>query len=815
MVGTFYEGNPVKIRYLQSCTSFNCLYPGIFMRLITTCLCCFWLLASATAQNLYYTVKFPDDRTFIGCNASVPVEPPVITQYNCNLNVGVSRFDQVFTSNEPGTCYKILRRWRLNYWCDYNANIAPTYIPNPENSDIGPTVQGTSANHGYLEYIQVIKVRDAEPPVFANCPASPVVFCDFSNNNTALWSQPPHYDLCEGPVDLQIDLTDSCSGNDLTLNYRLYLDLDGNGSMETYVYSGAPNAWPVELTTPNNLLRGRIVFPQGYQLPYGTHKIEWIAGDKCGNEAICKYEFEVKDCKNPTIVCINGLSANLMQSGMVSLWASDFVQYTLDNCTPSHQIKIAIRKAGAGSGFPTGVQEVIFDCNEVGLQQVEVWAQDAAGNADFCLTYVLIQDNMGACAPTSHLSGTVMKPSGEPAESIQVSVMSPSQVGVGSAYTNANGHFETQALLPGCYQLTPNTLQNNPAEGVSTWDALLLGLHHLGVQNLNAPWQYAAADVNGDGLLTEQDADAIVQIAIGGAQQWPGANAWTFIPANAGLPAEYIDLDVPQTVCVAAQASAQAHWLAVKTGDLDDSASANVQTVENEERGGEEKRITFTTHERHFTAGETFSVTLMAPAADGLAGFQFTLAYAPEWLHLESVTPAFVPAQHIVHFDEEHQLTVGWQDAVVFYPDGAQLYSGKAAFTLVFKALGDGQLSNALSMHSERIQAAAYFRSMQTKSVGLRFLPPTPQRMQAQLFAPTPNPAPGGVITVRYWLPETTEALIWLNDVEGRSRVQAQVDGSAGYHEVVLPLDAHWNGMHLLQLSTTYGISAQRVLIQR
>jgi hypothetical protein len=73
------------------------------------------------------------------------------------------------------------------------------------------------------------------------------------------------------------------------------------------------------------------------ELPYGTHKIKWIVEDGCGNETVCEYTFVVKDCKAPTVVCINGLSVNIMPTKMITLWDVDFLQYTEDNCTPSNQ----------------------------------------------------------------------------------------------------------------------------------------------------------------------------------------------------------------------------------------------------------------------------------------------------------------------------------------------------------------------------------------------------------------------------------------------------------------------------------------------
>jgi hypothetical protein len=36
-------------------------------------------------------------------------------------------------------------------------------------------------------------------------------------------------------------------------------------------------------------------------------------------------------------------------------------------------------------------------CDNLGLQVLEIWGRDRAGNADYCETYILIQDNFQVC----------------------------------------------------------------------------------------------------------------------------------------------------------------------------------------------------------------------------------------------------------------------------------------------------------------------------------------------------------------------------------------------------------------------------------
>lgn len=362
----------------------------------------FLLLAAGrlSAQAAYFTVKFPDDRTVQGCGLPTVTDWPEISQTPyCSFGVGVSVKDQIFYTNGT-SCGKIMRRYRLLYWCDYDPNWpSPYIIANPPNTDLGPTVTATPQNHGYLEYTQVIKFTDNGAPKFLNCPASgtTVTFCDYSRNDPAQYNT-NHIDRCEGVVDLTARVTDGCSKTNLMLSYRLWLDLDGNGTAETFRTSSDSLGWPIELTKTADTLTGRIKFPAGFALPYGQHMVEWIVMDNCGNQSVCKYPFVVKDCAPPTIFCYNGLSVNIMETGMITLWASDFVQKKFDNCSPEQQIKLGVRKKGTGTGFPQNSTGVLFDCNELGPQDVEIWVADAYGNASHCDTYVDVQDPMDICS---------------------------------------------------------------------------------------------------------------------------------------------------------------------------------------------------------------------------------------------------------------------------------------------------------------------------------------------------------------------------------------------------------------------------------
>ena len=236
-------------------------------------------------------------------------------------------------------------------------------------------------------------------PQLLDCSAA-VQACDLSANDPQYWNEMywwdnliQTHDLAEAKIDLSLSIKDACGG--LTLRCLLFLDLDGDGVQETVVDSDsfpiganviyynnissggnlrgfderpvpATQKWRFALKTSvsgdtsNFSLRWTTLATPTFfelpELPYGSHKVRWIATNSTGAVKICEKPFVVKDCKVPTVVCLNGLSVNIMPTQMIQLWASDFLQYSEDNVTPTSQIKIGIRKTGTGAGFP-------FDAN--------------------------------------------------------------------------------------------------------------------------------------------------------------------------------------------------------------------------------------------------------------------------------------------------------------------------------------------------------------------------------------------------------------------------------------------------------------------
>lgn len=777
-----------------------------FALLLFTC-------AASFAETTYYTVKFPDDYVVHGCGADPGITYPYITGNNyCSFNVGVSYTDQVFYTNDTEGCSKILRTWKLLYWCDYDPNWpSPTIIPNPTNSDIGPTVQANSYNHGYLQYTQIIKVVDDEKPYFPDCPTGPISFCDYTNNdpNQYHWGQ---IDLCEGKPDLRVKVTDDCSQTDIKLSYRLFLDLDGNGSMETYVTSSSPSAWPIETTIDGGLLCGEIKFPPGFGLPYGTHKIEWIADDNCGNEAICKYEFSIDDCKPPSIVCYNGLSVNIMQTGMITMWDTDFIKEYSDNCSPNNKIRTGIRKAGQGTGFPNDQHSVTFTCDELGKQYVEVWVNDESGAPDYCTTFVDVQDNMGSCPPSKNFKGTVATDQSVLVPDVQVKLSKYGNTVLDVA-TDQQGQFSISPQPAGCnYKITPS--YNGAANvGVNTMDALLVAGQIDNLYSITSPYKLLAADVNKDGKLTSDDVMNITKVSIAAQSSFPAAPSWQFVPQNYAFPNPLKPwaAAVPSslTVCLTGNINFDPDFVAVKIGDVDSSADpSNFANVSD--RADDGNFAVFQTNEQVFADNQEVRVDITTPDLASLAAFQFTLDYDPTKLSLVSIEPGLVTTDFMVQLPD-NRVTASWHNAAMLDLSIQAKNLRANTFTLVFNSLEKGALSESLQMTSNVANAEAYTRTLQTVSATLEFLTAPVPKSGPAFIAVRPNPVTDR-FTATYYLPEAGETTLRLTDATGRVLQTVQANREQGYNETQFEITDSDPGLLFLRLDGPGGSDLQKVM---
>ncbi|MCC6411887.1 MAG: HYR domain-containing protein [Saprospiraceae bacterium] len=689
------------------------------------------------------------------------------------------------------------------------------------------------ANANCYKYKQIIKVQDNIAPTFVNCPASPVEICDVTENDPLLWNEtywndPIHSmsDLCEAPTDLSITGTDACSGANVSISYLLFLDLDNNGSMETVINSvnlppantvyynnastpnfsgGVPRAFDERAVAANQKYRFALqsvangnsrtaslrwntnASPNNYvvpELPYGTHKIKWILADGCGNEKVCEYNFTIKDCKPPNVTCLNGLSTNITNMGMREMFVADFILDAFDNCTPDNQLLLAIRRSNTGTGFPTNPDgspqtSVVFTCDDLGTQPVEIWAQDVAGNAGFCETYVIIQDNGNFCSQNSAMvAGALITEEQDGLEGGSVEITGASNAGPAFSYydiSNNTGQYDFNSIpLFSDYTVTP-IKDDNHLNGVSTYDLVLINKHILGIEPFASPYKMIAADANNSKSITTYDIAELRKLILGINNELNNNTSWRFVDKNYNFsnPSNPFSPAFPESKSVAAlQSNAmEDDFVGIKVGDVNNSAIANsLQSIEDRTYG----TLFIDIDDREVRAGEMLEVTFTSSEAN-TTGYQFTLNF-PQMEVYEVMPGRNMSADNFAAFTDVHAIT-------------ASVDGDARTFTVKFRANAKGKLSEMLRLSGSITTAEAYDETGERLNLAFRFNDAQGNSIVSglgfELYQNQPNPFIDKT-TIGFHLPEDIEATLKVYDETGRLLLVQQDDFPKGNNAFVL-----------------------------
>ena len=132
--------------------------------------------------------------------------------------------------------------------------------------------------------------------------------------------------------------------------------------------------------------------------------------------------------------------------------------------------------------------------------------------------------------------------------------------GITIPYNSDNG-FSLDALETGS-NITITPIKNdNPLNGVTTFDMVLITQHILAINTLGSPYLLSAADVNNSGTITTFDLVNIRRVILGINTTFPNGQSWKFEPPSIS----YTNLTNAQNI----------NFVAIKVGDVNLSADPN------------------------------------------------------------------------------------------------------------------------------------------------------------------------------------------------------------------------------------------------
>ncbi len=684
-------------------------------------------------------ITFPKDITVNGCQVSDATpeklnSKPTYVNADC-ADIAISKDDEVYTY--AGSCLNILRTWRVVNWCDAN----------PQN----PV---------YFTYVQKITLTNSVPPVVVSG-CGPRTINSIEND-------------CEEYVEHSITATDDCTPAE-SLKYTWAYDKDNNGTVDQ---------------TGTGSFYAKVY-------PAGKHKMTFTVKDGCENATTCSYIFTVKDNKPPTPICNSQVTWVLDEAGKATVWASDFDLKSADLCDGS-KLKFSFTADGSQasktftcSDVPNGVSATI---------PLKMYVIDSDGNSEFCDVKLILQDspNKNACPNTGNLTGTisgkVVNKTDEAFSEIPVALENKNESTTTQKVTTSEGKFifEEVPLLNG-YMVNP-VKKDEVLNGVSTLDLVLIQRHILGVKSIENPYDLIAADINKDKKVTASDLVSLRKVILGIDNNFSSNNPWRFVPASYSFADPKFPHDFPQGIELNefTTDAENLNFTAVKTGDVNNSATYNVKNTVNVE--ARTAPIVFVSNKRPYSANQNISIHLKVSDYVSISGLQMSLNYDESKLDLLNITSSklSISEENYTHTNGVVKISVNQQTNV-------EAYEGDEIITLNFKAIKEGDAAS-IQLNENDFANELYDSEFTSRGIKFELLESSDERFEDGIKN-HPNPF-SEYTTLQFAAQNDGTATLKVMDATGKLIYKNQEQFVKGTNKIIVKkehLSGH-NGIYFYQL---------------
>ncbi len=702
---------------------------------------------------------------------------PTIYDDACSL-IGVTYEDTRFDFVD-GACYKILREWSVIDWCQYGSD-------------------GEGGYNGLWHYTQVIKVHDEQGPDFTNCPSGPVTLCVADpgvslpdNNQAFLGEDNPNASSCSVHLNLHQTIHETCS-DIIHYDVKLY---PNNGDEFIYLRTTTTvtvdenNNADLSFDTRQNTIQA--IRQNG--IPYNSkwcgdyHRILWSAEDGCGNWSHCEYLIRLEDCKQPSPVCINGLSTVVMPiGGQVTIWAKDFNASSFDDCTPEANLLYSF----SGDSYQPSYTYTCDNVPAFGVElSVQIWVADEGTddncngqiswnerNKDYCTTTIVITDNAHVCGDTtgSVIAGEVLTEHEQTVANVNVELDYNGQM-LSNMMTAQDGyyHFDYQLAHDFIVRAARN---DNHKNGVSTLDLVRIQKHLLGIDPFTSPYDLIAADANNSQGVSAIDLVELRKLILGLYSELPNNQSWRFAAERFVFtnPQHPWPFDEQIHVTPEDTAGMSMNFIAIKVGDVNNTAQVNANQILPRNGSGV---LHFEAEERTSKAGEPVDLVVRSGDFEGIEGYQFTLE--TPGLEYTGMEGGAVEMQEENLASLKDRVTVSWHKV-----GGLNVVPGEVLFTIHFKAVAAGKLQDLVKISSAVTQAEAYDTGDQIKDIFLGFRGVTDEPI-FELYQNEPNPFKGSTL-IGYKVPEAGPVSLTLFDGTGRILLVKEQDAVKGQNTILI-----------------------------
>ncbi|MCB0534298.1 MAG: hypothetical protein H6574_23270 [Lewinellaceae bacterium] len=504
------------------------------------------------------------------------------------------------------------------------------------------------------------------------------------------------------------------------------------------------------------------------------------------------------DTEPPMVAAAQGLTITWLPNCFIILFATDFLDTLSDNCTPGDQIEFAIRKTETGTGFPTNPDGspqlyVQYEACDQGANYVEVWARDQAGNTSVDTALLYVWDYGGFCDCFSgKIRACASTVNNEPVEEVSYELCLNLPVLPVSCFFRTGNCELFSGIYFGTHPVITPTKNNDPLNGVSTFDLVLINKHILGTQPFDNPYQLIAADANNSGSVSTFDIVELRKLILGNYTTLPNNTSWRFLPKGYTFPnpANPFSQAIPDSIGINDFFAweTQVDFTGIKIGDISGNAIPD-SLISLDDRSESLLQL-----EDHFLQpGQTTRIPLHFSEITKLLGLQFALGFDPLALEIsgldlserltrsQPLTTGFTAGRFFAQ-PQPGLLTFSWDDA-----NTTTLSAGEPILFLEIKARQALQLSQAFHLKSERLHPELYTADGTIHSMALDFLA-APKIEQTRVFPAAPNPV-SGPVSIPVALVEPGNLMLEIFDLNGRQLHRQEVFLGTGLHRIEIPVE--------------------------
>jgi hypothetical protein len=702
-------------------------------------------------------ITWPLDYTATTCGVgiepndlSAPYDRPVLDEGNCN-NVAVGHSDQILEFGGADACLKILRKWQVVDWCQA--------VNNPNPTQPGP---------GVWHYTQIIKIINSAAPTITSFNGAATI-----DNYEA--------DCGSTPATFEIMADDDCTDQALLdYSWEFSTGLSGSGNSAVGAFLN------------------------------GNYSLTFTINDQCGNTVSQVHDFEVKDAKQPTPICLFGIATVVMpSSGAVTIWASDFEEgSSYDNCTDYDDLNFSFSS-------DVNMDSMTIDCTDIpadGLIPINLYVTDEEGNQDYCSTFVAIQDPNGTCTdPFYIVTGMIENEHQEVIEEVTVSLSNTAgTLSSTPVVTGVNGVYSFNYWPTNEYIITPEK-DINYLNGVTTYDLVLIAKHILGTQLLDSPYKIIAADANNSKSITALDIVKLRALILHIDDDLENIESWRFIPQNYVFPnpSNPFQEEFPEIFQYEIGIYEPGNFVAMKIGDVNGTASPNSLLGSDVRTFDGEKTIQL--QNQKLTKGETFTIDFRAKDFKNIEGYQFSFGFEKEVVDFVNVIPnieGLSEANFGLTKLEDGIITTSWNSS-----KGVDLEENAILFSMTFEAKSAGNIADVFQINS-RYTAAEAYSGNELYAIKLAFENNNQANTNTfELYQNTPNPFDEET-TISFYLSKSETVTLKIYDISGRVLKLEKLEGVKGLNsKKITKADFDATGVLYYQVNTSERTKTRKMIL--